>query len=295
MPVLKETEHSLKNVRKRWGNPDMRESLSAQEKEAMRSMEEFGKRALEMHEVALKQYAPVAKRMRELVLDIKVPKFDFLPQLENLVDAMTSPHIQSSLQAAQKMAEAITKVDPIPFPFESGGKSVNHIAEGAHLEVHAFHPQVVIDPPVKVVESETQVVRIANKEEVAQMLLEELFKKYENRLPAIQGQSARDQLIEFVAGHLRILDYTIVFKGKQRSAVIKFFYRRRDRVSWFNYDSMQEIRDSVGNVSNTSIRETIAYINRRVRKETNGDIPELIESRQAGDKHNSPKEYRWAP
>ena len=128
---------------------------------------------------------------------------------------------------------------------------------------------------------------------MAEAFVEKLFKKYNDRLPAIQEQTARDQLIEFVAGHLRILNYTMKF-SEQRSTIIKFFYRRRGQVDWFRYDDMQEIKD-ISDMTNTAIREAVHEINDRVNKETTGEVSELIESRKIGDKHNSPKEYRWAP
>ena len=82
--------------------------------------------------------------------------------------------------------------------------------------------------------------------------------------------------------------------SEQRSTIIKFFYRRRGQVDWFRYDDMQEIKD-ISDMTNTAIREAVHEINDRVNKETTGEVSELIESRKIGDKHNSPKEYRWAP
>lgn len=217
-------------------------------------------------------FAEIAKEMQEnskkqwesIFLSIKIPelpKFDFVEQIKH---ALETNHIHFP---QNQLAEAFKQVK---FDFKP--------ANSIYLDVAKYDKLV---PPINVSRS---------NERIAETIIESVRKIGDSNQQK-QIDASYPRLVEFVAGHLRILEFYFIFDGIPKD-IIQFFYSDPDRGSWKSYADMQELRDETM-VTNTRIREAIDDINHRVFKETNGKIKALIASRQRGSSPTSPKEYRY--
>jgi len=147
MPVLKETEHSFKNVRKRWENPKTRESLSAQEKEAMEHMEEFGRNIKETFEAN----TGVRKQL-QIVQDAREAATKTVEQLRPgilaIADAQASwmEAMRPNLKAYEKLTEAFK---PYQDNFAEITKTANLMAEKLQPLLSVFSAQNSAIPLLK--------------------------------------------------------------------------------------------------------------------------------------------------
>lgn len=233
------------------------DSLPALPSDHKERAEHFAEIANEMREYSKKQF-------KSIFLNIKIPelpKLDFTEQFKHVLEKnrVNFPHDQ--------LKEVIKQVK---FDF----KPTNSI----YLDIAKYDKFV---PPTNVSQY---------NEKLAETIIESV-RKISDSNQKKQIDSSRPKLVEFVAGHLRILEFDFIFDG-MRKDVIHFFYSDPDRGSWKTYADMKPLRETLG-TSNTRIREIIDDINRRVAKVTKRKVPELITSKRMGSNPKSPKKYRY--
>lgn len=134
-------------------------------------------------------------------------------------------------------------------------------------------------------------VHVSNLEDVRYIVANEMHKAL--RLKRQQERAAKDNLVEYIPGLLRVLDYTFSFDGL-RDEVVEFFVNDPGRGSWRSYHDIREFLEHP-NLKAAAIRQAIYDINERVAKETEDAIKELVQSRPRTDKSNSELESRFAP